>query len=211
MSIDHKAYLFRHDEFQRELAPLLYGSLKAGDVGPLRDFVNAHQESLTDPATEESLADDWEQLLADHPDVQWYADLALTRYYDLTDNLGLSRGFDALGSFFRSLPELGPNSDRLFCGWLFGPKGKRLDPGRMGTGLVATGAAAQIADLLARLAWPVIPGPESEIYSTCHYRPHSAAEVQRSLTELRQLYHRATAAGLGILFSDFNDSGVWRL
>src|SRR5262245_55922903 len=101
MSIEHKAYLFRFDEFQEELAGLLHRSLRTGEIGPLRGFINRHRASLTDQATEEPLAEDWEEEYARESDVQQYADLALTRYYDLTDNLGLSHGLDALAAYLR--------------------------------------------------------------------------------------------------------------
>jgi hypothetical protein len=48
MSIDHKAYLFRYDQFHDELANLLLGSLQTGEVDPLREFINRYRASLTD-------------------------------------------------------------------------------------------------------------------------------------------------------------------
>jgi hypothetical protein len=67
---------------------------------------------------------------------------------------------------------------------------------------------ARFERLLAREGWPDIPEPESEVYSECYYQPESAADVQRSLEELRELYRRAAQARAGILFVDFNDCGV---
>jgi hypothetical protein len=208
MSIDHKAYLFQYDKFQEELADALYRSLQTGIVLPLRVFINGHRGSLTDLATAKRLGKDWEQKYCRDEDVQSYADLALTRYYDLTASLGLCYGFDALAVYLRSLPSLARHAGRLIGGRLFGPKGKRLDPGRMGTGLLSPAEAARFDRLLAHAEWPVIPGPESEVYSACYYQPESAADVQRSLDELRELYRRAAQAGAGVLFVDFNDRGV---
>jgi hypothetical protein len=208
MSIDHKAYLFRHTEFQKELGPLLYRALKTGKVTSLRQFIHGYRDSLTDLGTGKPLPEDWEEKIGREQEVQRYADLALTRYYNLTENLGLSYGFDALGAFLQTIPALGPNADRFICGNLFGPKGKRLDPGFMGTGLVAPPQVAQFARLLSSVEWPIIPGPDAEIYSGCYYKPESAEEVQQSLEELRKLYDQAAQAELGLLFGDFNDCDV---
>jgi hypothetical protein len=211
MSIDHKAYLFRYDQFQEELADLVLRSLRTGELGPLRTFINRHRASLTDHATEEPLADDWEEEYGQEPDVQRYADLALTRYYDLTDNLGLGYGFDALLAYLRTVSRLARHADGLICGSLFGPKGKRLDPGRMGTGLVSPPEAARFAQLLAGAKWPTIPRPGAAIYAACHYRPGSAEEVRESLDRLAELYSRAADEKSGVLLVDFNDPGVSHL
>jgi hypothetical protein len=208
MSIDHKAYLFQYDKFQDELADTLYRSLQTGIVLPLRDFINRHRDSLTDAATAKRLGEDWEQKYGRDADVQRYADLALNRYYDLTASLGLGYGFDALAVYLRSVPSLARHAECLIGGRLFGPKGKRLDPGLMGTGLLSPAEVARFARFLARVVWPTIPGPESEVYSACYYQPESAADIQRSLDELRELYRRAAQASAGILLVDFNDCGV---
>jgi hypothetical protein len=208
MSIDHKAYLFRYDEFRKELADVLYQALQTEIAHPLRAFVSRYHSSMTDLATAKSLGEDWEEKWGHEADVQCYADLALTRYYDLTGSLGLSYGFIALAAYLRSLPTFAQYTDCLIGGRLFGPKGKRLDPGQMGTGLLSPEEVARFARLLAGAEWSPIPPPESEIYAECYYQPESTADVQRSLNELRDLYSQATEAGLGILFADFNDRGV---
>ena len=208
MSIDHKAYLFQYDKFQEELADALYRSLQTGIVRPLREFIDRHCGSLTDLATAKRLGEDWEQKYGRDADVQGYADLTLTRYYDLTASLGLGYGFDALTAYLRSVPFLARHAECLIGGTLFGPKGKRLDPGRMGTGFLSPAEVTRFDGLLARTDWPVIPGPESEVYSACYYQPESAADVQRSLDELRELYRRAARASAGILFVDFTDCTV---
>lgn len=209
--MDHKAYLFRYDQFQQELAGSLQRSLQTDEVGPLRRFINRYRASLTDQETEEALAEDWEEVYGAPPDVQQYADLALTRYFDVNENLGLGHGFDALSAYLRSVASLSGQAGALICGERFGPKGQRLDPGQMGTGLVSPEEAARLAKLLASADWPAIPGPESEIYAECYYRPESVEEVRKALGRLVELYRRAAEAGLGILLMDFNERGVSHL
>jgi hypothetical protein len=207
MSIDHKAYLFRYDEFQEELADLLYRCLRTGKIDSLRGFINANRAALTDLATAMPLTENWQERVREM-NVQYYADLALTKYYDLTASLGLSHGFIALGAYLRSVARLSRYADDLICGRFFGPRGKRLDPGNMGTGLASAKEAARFAKLLASVSWPAIPGPEADIYAECYYQPESAEEVENSGDQLVALYRRAANARTGILFVDFNDGGV---
>jgi hypothetical protein len=211
MSIDHKAYLFRHDAFQKELADLLHRSLQTAEVGPLREFIDCHRKHLMDRGTDESLGENWEDEYGAESDVQVYADLALSKYFDLTEDLGFSYGFDALGAYLATVPPLAPVADCLICGNLFGPAGRRLDTGSMGTGLLSAEEAAGFADLLAGTDWPTIPGPDSGIYAECYYKPGSARDVEASRDRLLDLYCRAAKAKMGILLMDYNDCGVSHL
>ncbi len=211
MSIDHKAYLFRHDAFQREFADLLNHSLQTADVDPLREFINRHRESLTDRATEGPLGENWEEDCGEEPDVQVYADLALTKYYNLTDELGLSYGFDALAAYLATVPQLAPVADCLICGYLFGPQGRRLDTGSMGTGLLSADEVAKFAELLTTVEWPAVPGPDSLIYADCYYKPGSVQDVESSRDRLTDIYRRAAEAKMGLLLVDYNDRGVSHL
>ncbi len=204
MSIDHKAYLFRYYEFRRELADLLYHALETGEISPLREFINRNRSSLT----AEDAADP--HLPAEEPNVQRYADLALTKYYDPV-NEGLSYGYDALHAYLGTVPALDGQVDRLICGNLFGPEGKRLDPGYMGTGLLSPNEVQRLATLLSNAEYPSIPDPGSRIYADCLYQPESADEVQESLEMLKELYGRAVRSTSGLLLMDFSDLSVSNL
>jgi hypothetical protein len=215
MSICHKAYLFRFDEFEAELSDILYDALGSGDVEPLRAFIHQHRAALTDLWTAEPLPESWEDRFLNDPnrkgDVQAYADVALTKYYNLTEDWGLIYQFDALGAYLKSVPEWEDDGDTLICGYLFGPGGKRLDPGRMGTGIVPTAEAADLAERLRQTDWPAIPEPGSPVYEDCGYQPESVEEVRQARDQLVALYLEAEKSGCGVLLADFNDRGVSRL
>jgi hypothetical protein len=134
--------------------------------------------------------------------------VALTDYYDPNENLGLGYGFDALGSYLRTVPRLGEYADALICGYLFGPKGCRLDPWKMGMGLVNWEQVRCFCDLLKEADWPEVPGPESELYAGCYYRPSSTSDVRHSRDCLVKLYRQAHEGFMGLLLVDFNDRGV---
>lgn len=211
MSISHKAWLFDHDSFQSEFADLLYRALTTGNESEIKAFIATHHAALQDPWTEESLGPDWEQQLRTNPsladtvDLQFWADLALAKYYRADDEQGLDRGFDALRAYLRTVPGVQPHADALIEGYPFGPPESVFDPGRQGTGLVSTAQVKDHHERLLTAGWPPIPGPDSPVYRDCHYRPRSATAVQEVLDHLRDIYQQATEQGRGLLLADFHD------
>lgn len=211
MSIDHKAYLFEYRRFEEELALILYDALEQGATEPLRAFINQFRSDLTDLWTEGPLGENWEEDVED-ASVQSFADLALTAYYEVAGgNQGLSYGFDALGAYLQTVPLVSEEASLLICGHLFGPTGLRLDPGRMGTGVLAPAEVQRLHELLEQTEWPPIPPPGSDLYGECIYQPQEVDDVSQSLDRLRELYGRAKGEAKGILFADFNDGGVTHL
>lgn len=215
MSISHKAYPFDQDAFSRELSAILYAALETDNVDPLRAFINANHASMTDD-DREPLAAGWEPR-PDEPNarrgVQVYADLALSRYLDRDDGVdwGLGRDFEALGRYFRSIPKLRQIEGALICGYLFGPRGRRLDLGMQATGLVSTVQTRQLLERLRSVEWPAVPGPDARMWKDVHYQPYSADKVVKARGQLIRLYEEAVASGRGLMFADFNDMGSERM
>jgi hypothetical protein len=170
LSIDHKAYLFREAEFRDVLAGLLGRALRSGNSGPLREFIRRHRASLTD-AMGRKLGADWENRLGDDPDVHRYADLALSRYYDRTASLGLGFGFGWLAAYLCTVPGVARQADVLICGKLFGPKGKRLDPGRWGRG-----CSRPPTPPAWRSGWPVPTGRPSRGPTSLYMRTSTTSQ-----------------------------------
>ncbi len=206
MSISHKAYLFDYSSFERELSHTLYRALDENNFRGLVEFINADISRFTDPADEQPLNPGWvgEREL----NVQWCADIALSAYHDWTDIHGLGHGYDALDAYLRIVPAIGKDADLFLGGSLFGPPGKRLDPGCMGTGLLSAKQTANISHRLESMEWPAIPEPGSPVYAGCSYKPESVEDVAESRDQLVHLYRDASEKNLGILFADFNDRGV---
>jgi hypothetical protein len=126
--MDHKAFLFRFSDFQRELQPLLEGSLASGDVGPLIAFIDADRGSLRDPYEGQPLPDDWQDLL-ETQDVHQYGDIALTKYYDPRDDNGLGVQWREIQGVLES--KLGRSTAVL--GRPLGAERNYFDPGKMGS------------------------------------------------------------------------------
>jgi hypothetical protein len=212
MSIDHKAWLFDYNAFEQEFASILFRALESGDTGPVKAFISQHHAALTNQWTEAPFGPLWEEELRRHPgkeleayDVQDYADIALTRYYDCTDARGLAHGWDALVAYMRSIPDLTLFAEALVCGYTFGPERWPFDPGRMGTGFVPPDQVEVLHGVLEETRFPPPPGPGDEVYARCHYKPASTEDVTTALRELRALYREAAAADCGLLFADFHD------
>ena len=208
MSISHKAWLFDYNAFADELAGTLDLALVSGSGEVLERFIARNLASLANPETEEALEPDWRDGV-DLDDVQALADIALTRYYDLTDEQGFGGTFDALYVYLRSVPTLGECAELLIGGELVGPAGNRLDPGLMGTGMLSAPFVAEFHKLLERTEWP--PIPDAEFYAACDHPPGSVEEVQAALDQLLELFRRAREAQRGLLFTDFSEGGVGSL
>jgi hypothetical protein len=87
--MEHKAYEFDWDNFDTELRPILEQSLSNDQNMNLYTFINANREYLTDPYEGEPLDEDWEEKLETRS-TQELGDFALTKYYEFSENYGLS-------------------------------------------------------------------------------------------------------------------------
>ncbi len=125
--MEHKAFLFRFRDFQKELRPILEASLASGDVTPVIAFITSDLRSFRDPYEGESLGDDWEDLL-ETKDVHQYGDFALSKYYDLGDDIGLGARWQEVQEPLER--ELGASTAVL--GQLVGVEDNYFDPGKMG-------------------------------------------------------------------------------
>ena len=126
--MEHKAFLFDHESFERELRPVLERALAEGTSEDLRRFISEHLQALKDPYEGLPLDEDWEDLLEiDEPDQ--YGDFALTKYYDPAEDIGL-------GSEWSDLQELieakSPGAGALLLGTPLRAGDATFDPGKMG-------------------------------------------------------------------------------
>ena len=126
MSLNHKAFEFRHSAFEKELAPILFTALKTGVVAPLVQFVHQNLAACTDPYEGDPLVEDWEAQLS-AKDVQEYGDFALTKYYRPADCVGISTEWMEIDA------SLAEPQRKALLGAPFGPDSRLFDPGLMGS------------------------------------------------------------------------------
>jgi hypothetical protein len=129
MSMEHKAFVFDYKAFAKELKPLLEKALTNSDNKELIQFIEENREALKDPDTGEPLEEDWQDQVEDD-DPHRYGDLALTRYYDPEDGIGLAYDWMDLDDELQA--ELG-NDRAVALGDPCGPKDNHFDPGKMGS------------------------------------------------------------------------------
>src|SRR5258708_4091873 len=93
--MEHHAFVFDHDAFDAELLPVLKYVLPLENVEPLVQFINTNLIHLSTPLEGTLLDDSWRESLPVH-DVSGYGALALTRYYNPLDDVGLRLEWDSL-------------------------------------------------------------------------------------------------------------------
>jgi hypothetical protein len=95
MAMDHKAFVFRYAEFNRDLKPLLVAALVSRDPQQLVAFIDADRPSFRDPYEGETLPANWQALL-ETKDVDEFGDFVLTKYYDPREDIGLGRDWQEI-------------------------------------------------------------------------------------------------------------------
>jgi hypothetical protein len=126
MSMDHKAFAFDWNSFERDLLPILIGSLASGDGESIRAFIQEHRKRLLDPYEGNPLPDDWISLL-ETGDVQELSDFALTLYYHPSEDQGVGPAWSQL------VQQLPTEIQASLLGDPIGTTTGRFDPGRMGS------------------------------------------------------------------------------
>ncbi len=128
MGMEHKAFVFRYDEFERELRPLLEDALARDSVEGLVAFIKADPASFRDPYEGDPLTDNWEDLL-ETKDVHQYGDFALTKYYNPSADIGLGQSWVTT----QELLERNLGTSAPVLGRAIEFRDRVFDPGKMGS------------------------------------------------------------------------------
>jgi hypothetical protein len=127
--MEHKAFLFDDNSFDRELRAPLENALLSGDCTELISFINENMRDLRDPYEGQPLDADWEAML-ETQDPHQYGDFALTKYFDPIADIGL-------GAVWEKLQDLISNDSVLtespILGSIIGPEEDPFDPNKMGS------------------------------------------------------------------------------
>lgn len=137
MSFDHKAFEFDWQAFSNEMLPWLSEALAADDCERLSAFVDARVSACRSPYDGEPLSRNWRAML-EVGDAQEIADFALTKYYDPTDDHGLSDAWME--------PDAALSTDMKAA--LLGQAIAQFDPGRQGSYFLAPADATKSGELL---------------------------------------------------------------
>ena len=126
MSMEHKGYAFDWYKFEAELQPVLVEALETGETQNLLQFIEKNREQLTDPYDGMPLNSRWQSMLF-RPDAHVYGDYALTKYYDVSEQMGVGYNWIEVSD---RLPK---EAARALLGETLGPKHNLFDPGKMGS------------------------------------------------------------------------------
>ena len=137
MSLDHKAYAFDWHSFAGEMLPWLAKALERNDCKRFVSFIHENVEVCSDPYEGQPLDRNWDETV-DVTDVQQLADFALTKYYEPSDNHGLSGTWIELDESLP--PDLKPA--------LVGQSIVGFDPGRQGSYFLEPDEAKRYASVL---------------------------------------------------------------
>jgi hypothetical protein len=129
MSMEHKAYVFDYEAFERELASILRVALERNDCTALIEFIENNLESLKDPYQGEPLSSCWQSMIETR-DSHQYGSFALTKYYDPRQNIGLYSDWRPIHDAMER--ETG-DAASILLGDVFGSASNSFDPYKIGS------------------------------------------------------------------------------
>ena len=129
MTLDHKAFIFDYDAFIKELADILENALVKNKIHELIAFIENNLSYLKHPDEGEYLDYSWKEII-ETEDTSEYGDIAITKYYNPDDNIGLSYKWMQLDDLL--LQELNLEISPLL-GTVFGSSEVYFNPGKQGS------------------------------------------------------------------------------
>ena len=124
----HKAFVFAFDEFKYELEKPLFLALETGGLAGIFDFIYANLDLLKHPDDHDPIDETWQQKYMCE-DAHQLGDIALTKFYNPEDDIGLDYSWVDVNKALSQVPhKISP-----VLGVPFGPKNNQFDPGKMGS------------------------------------------------------------------------------
>jgi hypothetical protein len=146
--MEHKAFVFDYESFDRELRAILEDALRSGDFTGLVSFINVNLGDLRDPYEGQPLGADWEAMI-ETQDSHQYGDFALTKYYNPIADIGLGVAWENFQELIANDPVL---TESPILGSTIGPEEDPFDPGKMGSYFQSAQQARQNYRFLSNLA-----------------------------------------------------------
>jgi hypothetical protein len=144
--MEHKAFVFDWEAFTGELSKILENALLTNNSEQLVSFIKDNLEFIKDPCEGEPLDSEWEAGM-ELDDVHQWGDLALTKFYNPQDDIGLGYGWENAQNLI--LEEGG--KDCALLGSPFGPSQNYFDAGKMGSYFQSASQVQEILQWLEEL------------------------------------------------------------
>ncbi|BAY82811.1 hypothetical protein NIES267_22950 [Calothrix parasitica NIES-267] len=148
MTIEHKAFIFNYDAFIKELADILENALAKNESCELLIFIENNLSYLKHPDEGRTLDFSWKEII-ETGDVDEYADIAMTKYYNPDDDIGM--GYDWMQLDDLLLQELNIEISPLL-GTVFSSSEHYFNPGKQGSYFQSPEKVRQNFELLNSLS-----------------------------------------------------------
>ena len=130
MTMEHRAFRFDYASFSKDLKPILESALSTGNVEPLASFIETNSSLVKNPYDGGPLEENWQDAF-DMNDPHQIGDVALTAYYDPSEDCGLGAEWEMAATVIESVSKRIGFSPVL--GRSIESSGIHFDPGKMGS------------------------------------------------------------------------------
>lgn len=196
MTMEHKAFLFNTEQFNKELRPIILAASKNYDLNLLRSYIMENIGKVRSIYSGELLENNWENEL-ELGNIQELDDFSMTCFYNPEDDLGLSYSWDILIEVLKTL-STGFDAEYYILGRPLETDTFRLDPGGMGMGFVQMNDTPLILQDLIDLRGALIEDgtiPAEALYEC------TLSELIAAYDELIALYKEAVEHKSGLLIT----------
>ena len=201
----HCAFLFDHEAYQRELAPVLHSALASSDPTELMAWLLANQARLKNPFNAEFIEDGWVEAL-EYYDVAEFGAYALSAFFEPSALRGLGSGFDTARDALVATGRMPEEAERMLAGEPIVAE-RIVDPS-VANGNGANGNGKPMAVYCVpdgRRAGLLLPQQVKEAASALALARRSAVgrhqvEIGAQLDDLVALFEEAQSVGVGVMF-----------
>ena len=197
MSMIHKAYCFDTKAFDNDLREIITKCVDGNNLSELRSFICDNVEFLSSPYSFDALDEDWQDEL-ENGEIQELSDFALTRYYDVSDDIGLEESWNSLLESLKAIKMLNDYSYYVI-GEEFSVGDFCLDPGGMGLGFVDVNEITNIKEELIEKRDYFGKAIQKTKVDTIYEL--TTEEIENAYSQLIDIYEQAEKNQKGLMFT----------
>lgn len=131
MQLKHQAFIFDYDNFKSQLCETLLNSLLTKQKWDLIKFITRNFREIKDPDRGFPIDETWEELTS-RTDICEFANVALTKFYDPANDIGLNSEWQETKEALKGIFEI-VESDNIILGDPIGMNNIYFDPKRTGS------------------------------------------------------------------------------
>lgn len=195
MSMEHKAFLFHSQKYEREIEKVIEQCCSNDGKQYAMKYINKNYHVLKSPYTGEELNCKWEEEI-ETDTIQEYVDFILTACYDPNEDIGLGYEWEYLIEILKKL-NISDSAEPWILGNPISYHGIIIDPGGMGLGIINV---EQVGYIRAKLINSQKRIKKIEIDKDLLNRV-TKDEILEAYNDLCDIYQFAEEQGSGILMT----------